>query len=185
VLVRNTRSRGILVKTVGATIENCTFQNLGHTGVLLSVEFVWGESSVSQDITVRKCLFDNVGFINKGFANKTLAPVAIKGLSYTVSEESLLYKNILIEGNKFINNRNNYFVTVNSAQNVKIKNNVFEETADKTEERQRFVIDVETSMNIEISDNVCPKNLKSIINGITAKNYRNLQINEVMLNGDV
>jgi uncharacterized protein YpuA (DUF1002 family) len=68
---------------------------------------------------------------------------------------------------------------------VKIKNNVFEETADKTEERQRFVIDVETSMNIEISDNTCSKNLKSIINGITAKNYRNLQINEVTLDGDV
>ena len=185
VLVRNTRSRGILVKTVGATIENCTFQNLGHTGVLLSVEFVWGESSVSQDITVRKCLFDNVGFINKNVANKTLAPVAIKGLSSTVSEESLLYKNILIEGNKFINNRNHYFVTVNSAQNVKIRNNVFEETAGETEDNPHLVIDVETAMNIDVSDNTHSKYLKSINDGITAKNYRNLSINNVLDNGDV
>ncbi len=185
VLVRNTRSRGILVKTVGATIENCTFQNLGHTGVLLSVEFVWGESSVSQDVSVTNCLFDNVGFINKGFANKTLAPVAIKGLSSTVSEESLLYKNILIEGNKFINNKNNYAVTVNSAQNVKIRNNVFEESVGESEGHPRMVIDVETAMNVEISDNVCSKYLSSIINGITAKNYRNLRINDVTLKGDV
>ncbi len=185
VMVRNTRSRGILVKTVGATINNCTFQNLGHTGVLLSVEFVWGESSVSQDTTITKCLFDNVGFINKGFANKTLAPVAIKGLSSTVSEEALLYKNILIDGNKFINNQNNYAVTVNSALNVKISNNVFAEAVGEDEEHPHRVIDIETAMNVEISDNTCSKYLSSINDGITAKNYRDLRINNVLDAGDV
>lgn len=185
VMVRNTRSRGILVKTVGATINNCTFQNLGHTGVLLSVEFVWGESSVSQDVKVTKCLFDNVGFINKGYANKTLAPVAIRGLSSTVSAESLLYKNILIEGNRFINNQNNYFVTVNSALNVKIKNNAFEEAVGESEENPHLVIDVDTAMNVDISDNTHSKYLGSINDGITRKNYRNLRINDVIFEGDV
>jgi hypothetical protein len=185
VLVRNTRSRGILVKTVGATIENCTFQNLGHTGVLLSVEFVWGESSVSQDITVKKCLFDNVGFINKSVANKTLAPVAIKGLSSTVDEKSLLYKNILIEGNRFINNKNNYFITVNSAQDVKIVNNVFEETAGETKEKPHLVIDVETSMNVEISGNKYSKHLAKIEDGITSKNFKNIYGTDITLKGDI
>ena len=185
VLVRNTRSRGILVKTVGATIENCTFQNLGHTGVLLSVEFVWGESSVSQDVKVTNCLFDNVGFINKGFANKTLAPVAIKGLSSTVSEEALLYKNILIEGNKFINNQNNYAVTVNSAQNVKIANNVFDEAVGEDKDHPHLVIDVETAMNIEISDNTYSKYLESASQGVTAKNYKNVFGTDISLEGDI
>ncbi len=185
VMVRNTRSRGILVKTVGATINNCTFQNLGHTGVLLSVEFAWGESSVSQDAKVTNCLFDNVGFINKGIANKTLAPVAIKGLSSTVSEESLLYKNILIEGNRFINNQNNYAVTVNSAQNVKIINNVFEVSIGEYEGHPRRVIDVDTAMNVEISGNKYSKYLESINDGITAQNYRNIRINDVTLEDDV
>ena len=185
VMVRNTRSRGILVKTVGANINNCTFQNLGHTGVLLSVEFVWGESSVSQDVKVTNCLFDNVGFINKGFANKTLAPVAIKGLSSTVSEEALLYKNILIEGNKFINNQNNYAVTVNSAQNVKIANNVFEEAVGEDKDHPHLVIDVETAMNIEISDNTYSKYLKSVNDGVTAKNYKNIFGTDITLKGDI
>ena len=185
VMVRNTRSRGILVKTVGANINNCTFQNLGHTGVLLSVEFVWGESSVSQNVKVTNCLFDNVGFINKGFANKTLAPVAIKGLSSTVSEEALLYKNILIEGNKFINNQNNYAVTVNSAQNVKIANNVFEEAVGEDKDHPHLVIDVETAMNIEISDNTYSKYLKSVNDGVTAKNYKNVFGTDITLKGDI
>ena len=185
VLVRNTRSRGILVKTVGATIENCTFQNLGHTGVLLSVEFVWGESSVSQDITVKNCLFDNVGFINKSFANKTLAPVAIKGLSSTVDEKSLLYKNILIEGNRFINNRNNYAVTVNSAQDVHIINNIFEESVGECNGNSRMVIDVETSMNVEISDNKYSKYLENISDGISTRNYKNIYGSDITLSGDI
>ena len=185
VMVRNTRSRGILVKTVGANIHHCTFQNLGHTGVLLSVEFVWGESSVSQDVNVTNCLFDNVGFINKGFANKTLAPVAIKGLSSTVSEEALLYKNILIEGNRFINNQNNYAVTVNSAQNVRIKNNVFEESVGEYEGHSRHVIDVETAMNIEISDNQYSKYLNDIHDGITAANYKHIYGKDITLEGDI
>ena len=185
VMVRNTRSRGILVKTVGATIKNCTFQNLGHTGVLLSVEFVWGESSVSQDIKVQKCLFDNVGFINKGFANKTLAPVAIKGLSSTVSEEALLYKNILIEGNRFINNQNDHAVTVNSALNVKIANNVFEESVGEYEGHSRGVIDVETAMNVEISNNTYSKYLEKIDDGISAKNFKNIFGTDITLEGDI
>ena len=185
VMVRNTRSRGILVKTVDADIRNCTFQNLGHTGVLLSVEFVWGESSVSQNVNISKCLFDNVGFINRNFSNKTIAPVAIKGLSSTVSEDSLLYKNITIDGNKFINNQNDHAVTVNSAQNVKISNNVFEEPLKTLDGHTKRIIDVETSMNIEISDNIYPEHLDCKEDGISAKNFKNIFGSDLTLKGDI
>lgn len=185
VMVRNTRSRGILVKTVDADIDNCTFQNLGHTGVLLSVEFVWGESSVSQNVNIRKCLFDNVGFINRGFSNKTISPIAIKGLSSTVSEESLLYKNILIDGNKFINNQNDHAVTVNSAQGVRIINNVFDESVGEYDGHSRPVIDIETSMNIEISNNKYSKYLADINQGITATNFKNIYGGDIVLVGDI
>lgn len=185
VMVRNTRSRGILVKTVGANIKNCTFRNLGHTGVLLSVEFVWGESSVSQDVSITGCLFDNLGFINGRSSDKTLSPIAIRGLSSTVSEDSLLYKNILIDGNKFINNTHNYAVTVNSAQNVKIINNVFEEGVGENQEAPKKVIDIETSMNVEISNNKYSKYLPSVADGITAKNFKNVYGTDIQMQGDI
>lgn len=185
VMVRNTRSRGILVKTVGANIKNCTFRNLGHTGVLLSVEFVWGESSVSQDVSITGCLFDNLGFINGRSSDKTLSPIAIRGLSSTVSEDSLLYKNILIDGNKFINNTHNYAVTVNSAQNVKIINNVFEEGVGESQEAPKKVIDIETAMNVEISNNKYSKYLPSVADGITAKNFKNVYGTDIQMQGDI
>lgn len=185
VMIRDTRSRGILVKTVGADIRNCTFRNLGHTGILLSVEFVWGESTVSQDAVIKNCLFDNLGFISNSFANKTLAPVAIWGLSSTVDEKSLLYKNIVIEGNKFVNNRNHHFVTVNSAQNVKIKNNVFEDS-DELSYIDGRIIDIETSMNIEISGNKYPEYLgDNISRGISAVNFKNVYGDDINLTGDI
>lgn len=185
VMVRNTRSRGMLVKTVGAHISNCTFRNLGHTGILLSVEFVWGESSVSQDISITKCLFDNLGFINKGIHKKTLSPIAIRGLSSTVDEKSLLYKNILIDGNKFINNTHDFAITVNSAQNVKIINNVFAEGAGESAQTPKKVIDIETAMNIEISNNKYSKYLPSAYDGISTVNYKNIYGTDVSLNGDI
>ncbi len=185
VMVCDMRSRGILVKTVDATIKNCTFRNLGHTGTLLSNEFVWGESSVSQDVSITKCVFDNLGFFNFGYMNKTVSPIAIKGLSSTVSEESLLYKNITIEGNKFINNRNHHFITVNSAQNVKIKNNVFEDSGELSHIEGR-IIDIETAMNIEISGNKYPEYLNGDENhGIAAKNFKNVYGEDICLEGDI
>ena len=185
VMVRNTRSRGILVKTVDADVQNCTFQNLGHTGVLLSVEFVWGESSVSQNVNISKCLFDNVGFINRNFSNKTISPVAIKGLSSTVAEKSLLYKNIIIDGNKFINNQNDHTVTVNSAQNVRISNNVFDEPLKNRDGHPKKVIDVETSMNVEISNNTYQESLTHVEDAISAQNFKNIFGSDVTLSGDV
>lgn len=185
VMIRDTRSRGILVKTVGADIRNCTFRNLGHTGILLSVEFVWGESTVSQDIVIKNCLFDNIGFIGNSFMVKAISPIAIKGLSSTVDEKSLLYKNILIEGNKFVNNRNHHFITVNSAQNVRIKNNVFEDSDELSYIDGRF-IDIETSMNIEISGNKYPEYLGcNISRGISAVNFKNVYGADINLEGDI
>ena len=101
VTIKNTRSRGILFKTMNVTAQNCTFKNLAHTGCLLSVEYVWGESTVGCNAVIRNCIFDNLGYINNYDYYLPLSPISIVGFSKTVSEDTLLYKNILIEGNRF------------------------------------------------------------------------------------
>ena len=103
-VVQCTRSRGILVKTVDATIKNCTFRDHGMTSVLLSVETTWGESTVPQNITVEGCLFDNTGCLTGLEANMTQCPIAIQGLgnlsgSVEVSEDTLPCRDIRIIGN--------------------------------------------------------------------------------------
>ena len=130
VMVRFTRSRGILVKTVDSTIKNCTFRDHGMTAILLSVETTWGESTVPQNITIQGCLFDNTGCLWGYENNLTQAPIAIQGLgdlsgNVEISEDTLPCKNVKIIGNKFVNIQNNYCITISAAQNIQIVNNVF------------------------------------------------------------
>lgn len=185
VTVRNTRSRGILFKTMNITARNCTFKNLAHTGCLLSVEYVWGESTVGCNATIRNCIFDNVGFINNYDFYLPLAPISIVGFSKTVSEDTLLYKNILIEGNRFKNNTHDYQINVNSAENVRIINNVFEAHQRENEQKPRKVINIDTAMNVEISGNRYSRFLKNVRDGIDAKNYKNVHGTDITLEDDV
>ncbi len=185
VMIRNTRSRGILSKTTDATVKNCTIRNIAHTGVLMATEYVWGESTVSQDITIQKCLFDHVGYINGSLSAKSISPIAIMGLSSTVSEDSLLCKNIVIEGNRFINTEHDYQITVNSAQNVRIIGNVFEPKLNEKEGEVGKIIDVNTAMNVEISGNKYHDKVKSISDVVTAENFKNIFGSDIQLEGDV
>ncbi len=185
VTVRNTRSRGILFKTMNVTAQNCTFKNLAHTGCLLSVEYVWGESTVGCNAVIRNCIFDNLGYINNYDYYLPLSPISIVGFSKTVSEDTLLYKNILIEGNRFKNNTHDYQINVNSAENVRIINNVFEAHQRENEEKTRKVINIDTAMNVEISGNRYSRFLKNIRDGIDAKNYKNVRGTDITLEDDV
>ncbi len=185
VTIRNTRSRGILFKTMNVTAQNCTFKNLAHTGCLLSVEYVWGESTVGCNAVIRNCIFDNLGYINNYDYYLPLSPISIVGFSKTVSEDTLLYKNILIEGNRFKNNTHDYQINVNSAENVRIINNVFEAHQRENEEKTRKVINIDTAMNVEISGNRYSRFLKNIRDGIDAKNYKNVRGTDITLEDDV
>lgn len=185
VIVRNTRSRGILFKTMNGTAKNCTFKNLGHTGCLLSVESVWGESTVGSGTVISKCIIDHVGFINNYSFYTPLCPVSIVGFSSTVSEDTLLYKDILIEGNRFKNNTHDYFININSAENVRIINNTFEVGALENRERTQKVFNIESAMNIEISGNKYSQFLKNVRDGIDAKNFKNIYGTDIQLEGDV
>ncbi len=185
VTVRNTRSRGILFKTRNVTAKNCTFKNLAHTGLLLSIEPIWGESTVGCNATIKNCIIDHVGFINNYNYYMPLTPISIMGFGETVSENTLLYKNIVIEGNRFKNNAHDYFINVNSAQDVKIINNIFEPGVREHQEYAQKVINIDTAMNIEISGNTYSKYLKDIKDGITARNYKNVYGTDISLEDDI
>ena len=185
VTVQNTRSRGILFKTMNVTAINCTFKNLAHTACLLSVEHVWGESTVGCNAVIKNCIIDNIGFINNYDFYLPLSPISIVGFSKTVSEDTLLYKNILIEGNRFKNNTHDYQININSAENVRVINNVFEAHQRENEEKTRKVINIDTAMNIEISGNRYSRFLKNIKDGIDAKNYKNVHGTDITLEDDI
>jgi hypothetical protein len=177
VIIRNTRSRGILVKTTGVTIKNCTFQNLAHTGIVICSESEWGESTAAQNITVKKCIFDNTGAVCN-YTNRTdLCPIWIGTGDSLVAENRLPYRNITVDGCIFMNNKSRYAITVNSALNVKITNNTFGEVSgERYPSNIATSINIDHAMNVEISGNIYTPHLKnqSVTKAIKATNYINI-----------
>jgi len=170
-MVRHTRSRGILVKTIDATIKNCTFRDHGMTAILLSVETTWGESTVPSNITVQGCLFDNTGCLLGYENNLTQAPIAIQGLgdlsgTVEISEDTLPCRNINIIGNKFVNIQNNYCITMSAAQGITVKDNVFTaRDGDNINGKYGKAIFINGCANVNISGNT----YSEVVNGDVTK----------------
>ena len=185
VLVQHTRSRGILVKTRDAVVKNCTFRDLAMTGVLLSVETTWGESSVPQNVLVQNCLFDKTSCSDGSENTMKYAPIAIEGLGelsdkVTVSENTLPCKNITIIGNKFVNNTNNYCITMSAAQGITIKDNVFCARPDDTAKKFGKAIFIKGCMNVDISGNTYSEFADGdVTKAIVANNYKGLTGSDV------
>lgn len=119
-MIRNIRSRGLLIKASNAKIDHCTFNNVGMGGVAILYEIYWGESGVTENLDVTNNLFDHTGYFN---SIPRYSPVAIEGLATRADDDYLLYTNITIKHNKMINRESPYAIYVNSAKNVVIEDN--------------------------------------------------------------
>lgn len=153
-VVRDSHSRGFLIKSRDIEIKHCTFNRVSCPGILMRPEMHWGESSFACNVSIKQCLFDAVGFIHNGITNPEQACIRIQGTSDIASEQTLPIRNISITGCKFTNNEQRYAIWLNSAQNVCIKNNIFDKT-DKTRlsDVDGTAVLLDTCMNVEISDN--------------------------------
>ena len=168
VVIRNTRSRGILIKTDGVTVKHCTFQNLAHAGLVICTEPEWGESTAASNVTVSKCIFDNTGAVCDYIRRTDLVPIWIGTGSTSVSANTLPYKNIVIDGCKFQNNKSRYAITVHSVQNLTVTNNEFCPIVDESSLRLPTTLYIRKSMNVNISGNKFTENIdgKSVTNVI-------------------
>ncbi len=185
VLMQNYHSRGILMKTTDATVKNCTFRNIGNTGILMSIETTWGESTVPKNITIEGCLFDNTGLTYDKHDDLKQSAIAIQGLGdlsgdlKEVSEYTLPSRNINIIGNKFTNTNNNYCISMSAAQGITIKDNIFEMRKADVELEAGKAIHIDGCMNIEVGGNTYRNNETSVILLIDASKYSNLHGSDV------
>lgn len=175
-VVRNSCSRGYLMKATDVNVKNCTFQNVGGACLLITVEPSWGESTVARDINVERCLFDHCGILYDGFYDIHRAAIHIDGPSKIASRDTLPIKNLTFDSNKFTNNEQWYAITINSAQNVKITNNTFDRVVDNWDDVKDTAVLLNTCMDIELSGNTY--NLDSykgdIRNIVYGENYKNI-----------
>ena len=186
VLVQNKVARGILCKTHDATIKNCTFRAFTSSGVLMSVETTWGESTVPRNVIISNCLFDDTGRSHGVESNLGYSCIVISGLGATngkpvdVTKESLPCKEISIIGNKFINTNNNYTISITAAQDILIKDNVFEARPEDTEKKYGKAIHINGAMDVEITGNTYSVFAEGdVTKAIVALNYKNLKGSDV------
>ncbi len=156
-MVKNTRSRGLLLKSSFGKVQNCTFRNNAKCGVAIIYEVYWGESSVSENIVVERNLFDNTSYSTATQVRYRHAPLIVAGLGGgTVAEDCLLYKNIDIVGNKFINRNihvNPYAIYLQAVRDITIIGNDFGEAADETFEYYSTAVEINGAMNIKLEGN--------------------------------
>lgn len=153
VMVRNSQSRGFLVKAIDINIKHCTFKNVPNAGLLITIEPEYGETTIARNVQIQQCLFDNTGFNYGNYTSKMQSCIVIKGASSVVSEHTLPIDNITITGCKFTNNRQQTAIWVNSAKNIKIANNVFDPIVNETNKTRGIAVYLDVCMNVEISDN--------------------------------
>ena len=178
VMVRNSHSRGFLIKSRNVVVKHCTFRNVSINGLLIRSETEWAESTLAKDITIKQCLFDNVGFLHNGVNEKEQACIRIQGTSTVVSDATLPIDNITITGCKFTNNTQRVAIWVNSAKNVTISDNIFDDVIYNVAPKSKgTAVVLEVCMNVEISDNTYnyahyDNDITNVIKGVTA--YANI-----------
>lgn len=121
-IVRNIRSRGLLIKASNASITNCTFENIGMGAVAILYEIYWGESGVTENLEVSRNRFIHTGYFNN---IDRYSPIAIEGLGSSSDADYLLYKNISITDNVIESRTTNYAVFINSAKDITVTGNTF------------------------------------------------------------
>ena len=184
-VVQNVRSRGLLIKASEGVVEHCTFRNIAKVAVAIIYEIQWGESGVSENVTVRNNLIDHTSYSPGGGIQNGIGyvhvPIDIIGMGGEVVDENfMMYKNIEISGNKFINrviDWSPYAIYIQAACNVRILNNDF-----GSEETDFFkALWVSGVRDIELSGNQYPPEIQYQFEYyVEGEHYQNIHGDDVL-----
>ncbi|MCK4750190.1 MAG: right-handed parallel beta-helix repeat-containing protein, partial [Bacteroidales bacterium] len=147
VLIRNcmvirNRARGFLIKTRGALIEDCYFQDITASAVLMNADITtWWESIGSHDVIIR----------NNHFVDCRYDPDVVRGVIECLTNPSGesapagVHHNITIENN-IIQGSNANAIKIGSADGVVIEQNIIDQSRDDA-------ILIYNSRNVRIGSN--------------------------------
>jgi hypothetical protein len=118
--MQSLRARALNLKSQNTLIENCTFHGCEMPAVFAGAEIWWGEAPAVSNLTIRNCRFVN--------CNQNNIVVQYDGVGSDCNARD--NKNILIEGNTFVNyaahgTRTGGAVLVRYGNGVTVQNNDF------------------------------------------------------------
>ena len=184
-MVQGSRSRGLLLKASGGVVKNCTFRNIAKVAVAIVYEIFWGESGVSENLVIENNLIDHTSYSPNTSIYKHI-PIDIMGLGgQSIEEDYLLYKNIRIAGNKFINRVTTqypYAIYVQAARDVEIVDNDFDGEVVQGDAPAQAIL-LSGAMNLTVAGNkypaYCAGNPARIVEGEHYKNIGGADIGNI------
>ncbi len=123
-----TRARGMIIATDNCTIENCEFKNIHSGAIKIEAGYcpAWAEGYGVDNIVIKNCVFtfpNRLGSQTHGMPRDIMIGMyLLKDNSKAVNAYPML-KNILFEGNKFVNQMG-LVAFMNCCDNVIFKDNV-------------------------------------------------------------
>ncbi|MBQ8175125.1 MAG: hypothetical protein IJ009_06975 [Clostridia bacterium] len=165
-LIRYVRSRGLLIKTSNGTVRNCSFYKCGKGCIAILYEIQWGESGVSEHLSIKNNYFEETGYLEN---LPRYSPISIEGLGSEASDEYLLYHDICFEGNVARNRGGTYAVFINSARDVRLINNDFGTRKGEDEENPMPSVYISGAKDVELSGNTYSPYLSDIAEQVLVK----------------
>ncbi len=154
VMVRHGHSRGYLIKSADVVVKHCTFRNVSYAGLLIKPEKVWAESSITRRLLVTQTLFDNTGYMSNFVTEPEFACITMVSTSKIAHKDMLPIDDITITKCKFTNNKQRNAIYINSAKNIKIVDNVFDDNVYEIQPEDKGVaVLLNTCGSIELSRN--------------------------------
>ncbi len=154
VMVRHGHSRGYLIKSADVVVKHCTFRNVSYAGLLIKPEKVWAESSITRRLLVTQTLFDNTGYMSNFVTEPEFACITMVSTSKIAHKDMLPIDDITITKCKFTNNKQRNAIYINSAKNIKITDNIFDDSVYEIQPDDKGVaVLMNTCSGIEISGN--------------------------------
>ena len=150
-LIRNVRSRGLLIKASDGLIRNCSFYKIGGGAIALRYEIQWGESGVSENVKIERNYCEETGYFDLGSRS---SPLTVLGLGSEPKDEYLLYRNIEFSSNKIVGRGSDHAMYLNSAKGVRVIGNDFGMKKDETEESATHPVLIKCVKDVEFSGNI-------------------------------
>lgn len=150
--------RGGVIKASG-TIKHCNIKDVGGIGILVSPEINETGFREAGYVDGLNLLYNN--FVNTSTMNASKdmsSAISIQGYHKKIADGYVRHKNITIQGNRFAN-WGNHAIYVDSAENVKITDNIFVD--DNARDDNRSAVYVTGSKNVAVFNNSFPENFNT------------------------
>lgn len=169
-LIRDMRSRGLLIQASRGEVKNCSFTGSGMSGVLVWHDMDWGESGISSHVKIQNNYFENNGHYGD---NIIWTPIYIMGIGRNMKEDSFTQVEIEVSGNQIMNYNTSYAMALAGVKGAHIHDNVFG-TRKAACGEQKASIRMDSCMDICIEGNTYPDALQTVEQRISAACYADI-----------